>query len=188
LGRGRVNRKRINLASNKGYLLVSTLFFLVLSGLFSSSIIQVSGNHIIQLKQLATSYEAKSALNMSKQILAKEIKNSEIPTEGVVETSLGDVSIAREETDDIYTFTLTLTTTSGTKYSDDLQVAILEPEEEQEELEDEGPAKEPEEVEREEGIGGKVKEESETDETLEDSEEPEELEEPQVEEEPVTNP
>jgi len=182
LDRGRGNRKRINLASNKGYLLLSTLYFLVLSGLFSSSIIQVSGNHIIQLKQLATGYEAKSALNMSKQILEEEIQTNDIPTEGVVETSLGDVSIAREETDDIYTFTLTLTTTSGTKYSDDLQVAIPEPEEEQEELEeeeveeetDEGPAKESEEVEEEEEIEEKAEEETD-----------EELEEPPVEEESV---
>jgi len=167
------------------------LFFLVLSGLFSGSIIQVSGNHIIQLKQLATAYEAKSALNMSKQILNEEIKTNEIPKKAAVDTSLGDVSIVREETDEVYTFTLTLTTTAGTEYSDNLEISIPEPEgEPEEELKEdteEGPDEKPEEELEEETEEESEKEpEEELEEELEEEpeeelEEPEE--EPQIEEE-----
>lgn len=92
---------------------------------------------MIQLKQLSTAYEAKSALTLSKQMLKEEMTTEDIPAEGIINTSVGEVVIKRTDTEDAYTFTLTLTTTSGEEYLDDLQVNILETEENLEESEEE---------------------------------------------------
>lgn len=111
------------------------------SGLFSQSMIKISGNQIMQFRQIYTAYEAKSALNMSKNLLKKQVEEDQYPMVGSIHTSIGTVSIDGEEKAEEIIFTLTLTTDTGTQYSDKLSVLILEPELE-EELE-ESPLEEP---------------------------------------------
>jgi len=117
LGRRR-ERKQLKikaLRSEKCYLLLTTLFFLVLSGLFSHAIVKISVNQIIQLHQFSTAYQAKGALNMGEEILQSEIeKNNRIPTNGSISTSLGEIKMMRISED---TFQLTLTIENGKKFS-----------------------------------------------------------------------
>lgn len=146
---GKRNRKqggsRDRLTSEKGYLLLSTVFFLMFSGLFAQSMIKVAGNHVIQLRQLSGAYEAKSALNISEEILLQETRENELPVEGLIKTSEGRVSIKSKVNENEYLYTLTLTTNNGAQFSKDLIVAIPErkedlkdePEEPEELLEDE---------------------------------------------------
>lgn len=116
-------------------MLISTLFFLIFSGLFSQSLIKISGNHIVQLQQLSSAYEAKTTLNMSKEILKQKVEREEIPKEGSIVTSAGTVLIEREEISSEYIFTLTLTTNKRGQYSDEFVVAL--PEEEDTEVNEE---------------------------------------------------
>ncbi len=94
---------------DRGYVLISTLFFLMLSGLFSHSVIQISSSYLLQLRQLSTAYEGKAALNMSKSLLQQELENNHFPTSGSVQTSAGTVKIAgtKDSEQMIYHFTLT---------------------------------------------------------------------------------
>ena len=133
----------MKLKSERGYLLISTLFFLIFSGLFSQSIIKISGNHIIQLQQISSAYQAKTALNMSKELLKQKTELEEIPEKGSMTTSLGTILIKRRETATEYIFTLTLTTNSEAQYSDQLTITRSEAEEERpEEQNEETEAKE----------------------------------------------
>lgn len=83
--------------ANKGYLLLSALWLLIFSGIFSQGIIKISANHIIQLKQISTAYQAKSALNMSEQLLKKYIQeNTQLPEEGTIQTSVGTITVTKK--------------------------------------------------------------------------------------------
>lgn len=105
---GRRKQWLIYFKGEQGYLLISTLFFLMFSGLFSHSIIKISGNQIIQLKQFSTSYHAKGALNMSKELLDTYIEeNNDIPEQGQIKTSIGDVEI-RKKSENLLQLTITL--------------------------------------------------------------------------------
>lgn len=121
------------LTSEKGYLLLSTVFFLMFSGLFAQSMIKVASNHVIQLRQLSSAYEAKSALNISEEFLLQETRENEFPAEGLIATSEGPVVIKSKVNENEYLYTLTLTTNNGAQYSKDLIVAIAEREQELEE-------------------------------------------------------
>lgn len=67
----------MKIKNDGGYLLVSTLFVLLLSGIMAESIIRISRNHIIQLNQLSQSYEEKAALNLAEKILVDKIAQEE---------------------------------------------------------------------------------------------------------------
>ncbi len=117
-------------------MLISTLFFLIFSGLFSQSLIKISGNHILQLQQISSAYEAKTTLNMSKELLRQQAATEEMPEKGSMITSAGTVLIERQETPAEFIFTLTLTTNTNMQYSDEF-VLVLPEEEEDVEANDE---------------------------------------------------
>lgn len=123
-GRNKRSRRRHQLKSEKGYLLISTLFFLMFSGLFAQSMIKIVGNQMIQFRQISSAYQAKSALNMSKELLRQEINKNDIPNGGTINTSMGPVIIKREERKEEYTFELILIINSGEQYSDDFTISI----------------------------------------------------------------
>ncbi len=105
-------------------MLISTLFFLIFSGLFSQSLIKISGNHILQLQQISSAYEAKTTLNMSKELLRQKADTEEIPEKGSILTSAGTVLVERQEAPAEYIFTLTLTTNTKTQYSDEFVLEL----------------------------------------------------------------
>lgn len=105
---GRRRQWLAHFKGEQGYLLISTLFFLMFSGLFSHSIIKISGNQIMQLRQFSTSYHAKGALNMSEELLKTYIEeNNDIPEQGQIKTSIGNVEI-NKESEELFQLTITL--------------------------------------------------------------------------------
>jgi hypothetical protein len=101
------------------------------SGLFSQSMIKIAGNQIIQYRQISTAYEAKSALNMSKQLLRREVEEKSPPENGSITTSVGTVKIEQEENEESFIIALTLMTNSGAEYSDSLSILKPEPQDEE---------------------------------------------------------
>lgn len=92
----------------EGYLLISTLLFLVFSGLFSHSVIKISGHQIIQLRQFSRAYEAKGAINIGEELLNTYIEKEDIPPKkGQVRTSVGAIDI-KKKSEVIYQLSLTL--------------------------------------------------------------------------------
>lgn len=74
----RKSRKRVaKLQSENGYLMLSTLFLLVLIGIFMQSMIKISSNHIVQLNQIASSYQARTALNLTVQSVSNYIDKND---------------------------------------------------------------------------------------------------------------
>lgn len=131
---GRRRQWLAHFKSEQGYLLISTLFFLMFSGLFSHSIIKISGNQIMQLRQFSTSYHAKGALNMSEELLRTYIKeNNDIPEHGQIKTSIGDVEISKKSEE---LFQLTITLENNQKISKDVSIEADKSDEDLEKEED----------------------------------------------------
>lgn len=96
------------LKDENGYLLISTLFFLIFSGLFSHSVIKISSHQIIQLRQYSSAYQAKGALNMGEELLKNYVQeNNDVPTSGKINTSVGDI-VMMKESEDKFIFKITL--------------------------------------------------------------------------------
>lgn len=94
-------QRRIRLVSfqaEEGYLMLSTLFLLVLTGIFLQSAINISANYIIQLNQLSMAYQAKTALNMSERILHDYITehSNELPEQGELSSSVGNIKMTKK--------------------------------------------------------------------------------------------
>src|SRR5690625_7761003 len=97
------------------------------SGLFSHSIIKISGNQIMQLRQFSTSYHAKGALNMSEELLKTYIEeNNDIPEQGQIKTSIGNVEINKESEK---LFQLTITLENNQEISKDVSIKTNKSEE-----------------------------------------------------------
>lgn len=118
---GRSNR--INFTSEKGYLLVSTLFFLVFSAIFAGSMIRISGTQILQYNQITTAYEAKAALNLSETILLEHLETNETLSNGEISSSVGKIMISGHNQTGGTMYHLDLTTTKGLKFSQNVWVA-----------------------------------------------------------------
>ena len=134
-----MNKKRLTyIKSEQGYLLISTIFFLVFSGLFSHSLIRISGNQIMQLRQFKTAYEAKAAMNMGEVLLEDYMEEENIsPKKGKIKTSVGDINIKKKSE---INYQLTITLENGEIFSKEIKVKskkIDKPPEETEEKEDE---------------------------------------------------
>lgn len=121
----------------EGYLLVSTLFFLIFSGLFSHSIMQLTSNNLRQLNQFANAYQAKAALEMSAALLKDEMEDDYYPKNGRVETSVGTILIRRKGAEEEYHYTFSLKDKQDTTYTKDMTVKIMKYEEEVEDSQDE---------------------------------------------------
>lgn len=105
---------------------MSTLFFLVFTGLFTQMLIRISGNHIIQLRQFSEAYQAKTALNMSESILKDYIEtHEEVPTKGKINTSIGPINLKKMTDDE---FILKVTLANGMEYHQfvDIEIPVVE--------------------------------------------------------------
>lgn len=109
---------------NDGYVLISTLFFLLLSGLFSYSVIQVSSNYVIQLRQVSMAYEAKAALNMSEELLKHQLEGKSNPIDGTISTSVGQVKVTGKKQDKKIISQLILVKENGTTYKKEVTLPI----------------------------------------------------------------
>lgn len=115
-----------NLSSADGYLLVSTLFFMLFSAFFSHSMIQITANHISQMNQLTDAYLAKSALKMSENIIVEESEANNFPENGWVKTSVGSIEIKRRTQKEMYHYSLLLITENGTPYSSEFSIDFMD--------------------------------------------------------------
>lgn len=112
----------MKLAAEDGYLLLTTLFFLIVSVIFTTSMIRISSSHILQYNQLSHTYQAKAAINISKSRLLKEIDKNVYPQTGVIKTSNGEVFITNRQTEDVIHYHFELAYKNGVTYRDDLIV------------------------------------------------------------------
>lgn len=117
--------------NENGYLLVSTLFFLVFSGVFAQSLFMISRNHLIQQQQLSNAYQAKATLNMSESVLLNEINQGGIPNNGVIKTSHGTVNITNVEKEDSYQYELVIQLQNGMTYT---KITVIEKEVEEDDI------------------------------------------------------
>ena len=122
---GKLDRKfrrkfRLIFSREDGYLLLTTIYVLLASTIFFSSMIHIVSSQMIQYRQYSHAYQAKSALQMSKNILQNElVKQRNIQT-GVVHTSKGDVIITSNSTDGIIHYYFEITSQQGIIYRDEL--------------------------------------------------------------------
>ena len=108
------------LSREDGYLLLTTIYVLLASTIFFSSIIHIVSSQMLQYRQYSHAYQAKSALQMSKNLLQNElVKQRNIQT-GVVHTSKGDVIITSNSTDGIIHYYFEITSQQGIIYRDEL--------------------------------------------------------------------
>lgn len=121
----RIRMKKI-MNEDKGYVLISTLFFLMLSGLFSQSMIQISSNYVIQLRQVSTAYEAKAALTMCGEIVVKEQEGQSKPVKGTISTSVGEVNIQSKKQAEQIISQLTLIKENGDVYTKEVSTPITQ--------------------------------------------------------------
>lgn len=139
LGRTRIfeKRKRLNIASEKGYMLLTTLYFVLFSGLFAYSLIRISGNQIIQLNQITESYQARTALNMGIKLLEKELEDDDLPNKGTIYTSMGAITIDRIDTENEVKFVLYIQIDANSTYSEVYEYPLPEAENEPDEITEE---------------------------------------------------
>lgn len=120
--RGRKFTKELmNLQSEKGYLMLSTLYLLILTGIFSQSIIKTSANYIIQLNQISSAYQTKAAVNMTERILKDYIveNNYELPETGKISSSIGNIEVMKI-TDEEYE--VIITQRNGNKVNEKIKI------------------------------------------------------------------
>ncbi len=122
---GKLDRKfrrkyRLILSREDGYLLLTTIYVLLASTIFFSSIIHIVSSQMLQYRQYSHAYQAKAALQMSKNILQDElVKQGDIQT-GVVHTSNGDVVITSESSDGLIHYYFEIASQQGIIYRDEL--------------------------------------------------------------------
>lgn len=116
-------RKLVSLRSEKGYVMLSTLFLLVLTGIFLQSVIKISANYIIQLNQLSTAYQAKTALNMSEKILGDYIieNNDTFPEQVELLSSVGKIMITKNRND---SYDATITQPNGVAFHKIIELEV----------------------------------------------------------------
>lgn len=111
-----------------GYVLVSTLFFLLLSGLFAQSIIQISSNYVIQLRQVSSGYEAKAALNMCEELIVQKHEGAR-SVKGTISTSAGVVNVQSKKQADQIIYQLKLVKENGDNYKKEVSLPLSAEEE-----------------------------------------------------------
>lgn len=117
---------RVNIRNEEGYLLISTLFFLLFSSIFTASMIRISGNQILQYNQLTIAYESKAALNMVENLLLEYVNEHGPVKEGSVQTSIGEINLSVVDESKGITYLLTLEGDTGYNYSKEI-LYVIEP-------------------------------------------------------------
>lgn len=115
---------RVNIRNEEGYLLISTLFFLLFSSIFTVSMIRISGNQILQYNQLTIAYESKAALNMAENLLLEYVNEHGPVKEGSVQTSIGEINLSVVDESKGITYLLTLEGDTGYNYSKEILYVI----------------------------------------------------------------
>lgn len=129
-GKKRNKKEILCLKSEQGYLMLTTLFLLMLSGIMTQSLIKISTNHIIQLNEISASYEAKAALNVAENLLNEQLKEDNHNIQkGKIVASCGEIIIEKQSETK---YQLCLTTADNKTYHKDVKIELqppLEPEE-----------------------------------------------------------
>lgn len=114
------------MTESDGYVLVSTLFFLMLSGLFAQSIIQISSNYVTQLRQVSIGYESKAALNMCEELIVQKHEEETPSIKGTISTSVGVVDVQSKKQTDQIIYHLTLVKENGDVYTKEVKTPITQ--------------------------------------------------------------
>lgn len=108
--------------SEQGYLMLTTLFILMLSGIMTQSLIKISTNHIIQLNEISASYEARAALNVAENILKEQLKDTDQSVQkGKIVTSHGEIHVEKQSDLKYHLF---LTTAENKTYNKDINIQL----------------------------------------------------------------
>lgn len=97
-----IRKKLVDFKSEKGYLMLSTLFLLILSGIMTQGIIKISANHLVQLNQLARNYQEKAVFNLAESVLRDQLINEENRTikSAKLTSSVGDMELSKIKVDE----------------------------------------------------------------------------------------
>lgn len=125
LGRKKSRKRGVNFHTDNGYLMLSTLFLLVLVGLLMQSVVKISSNYIVQLNQIASSYQAKTALNLTEASLYGYIvnNNNQLPEKGELSTSVGPIKVKQTQKNK---YRATLTQENGIEYTKIFKITHIE--------------------------------------------------------------
>ncbi len=96
---------------------------LILSGIFTHGMIKLSTNHLIQLRQLSSAYQAKAALNMGEILLNEHIisRDYELPERAIIATSMGEVQLIKKTTNE---YQATIIQTNKDEFSKDIKIDL----------------------------------------------------------------
>lgn len=95
-GQKRIKAIMPNIKAENGYLIINLLFILMLSAIMTQGIIKLSSSQLIQLNEIASHYQAKTALNLAENILQKELQESDKKIEsGRIVSSIGEIKIKK---------------------------------------------------------------------------------------------
>lgn len=124
-------RKLMDFQSENGYLMLTTLFMLILSGIFTHGMIKISANHLIQLHQLSSTYQAKAALNMGETLLNEYIisRDYKLPERAIISTSIGEVQIIKKTANE---YQATIIQTNNDEFSKNIKIELPKTEDSQE--------------------------------------------------------
>lgn len=129
IGKQKTKQASFIWTSEQGYLMISTLFVLLLAGIITQSFIKISTNHLLQLNEIAATYQAKASLNMAEQIVRDQLDDTnQIIQSGKIITSQGEILIEKQAEDE---YCLRLITPAQQKYTKNIMVDLpsIEPEE-----------------------------------------------------------
>ncbi len=122
---GELGRRKLKIGSNEqGYLLITTLYILIFSGLFSHSVIKISVHQMVQLNQLSMGYLAKGTLNMGEDLLKNYIEEQDtLPEQGEIKTSNGQITITKTSTNE---YKLELKTKEGYSFKKSVIIQLAD--------------------------------------------------------------
>lgn len=110
--------------------MLSTLFLFVLTGLFLQGACKISTSHIIQLNQISSTYQAKTALNMSERLLKDYIieHDGELPQKAGMSSSAGRIEINKNTSNH---YEAVIKQNNGMQLSKQIKIDIFENESEE---------------------------------------------------------
>lgn len=105
--------------------MLSTLFLFVLTALFLQSAINISANYIIQSNQIASAYQARTALNMSERLLKDYIieNNNDLPVKAEIASSAGRINIVKSSNN---SYEAVITQENGLRYTKEIIIELVE--------------------------------------------------------------
>lgn len=112
-------------------MMLSTLYLLMLAGIFLQGMVKISTNHIIQLNQLSTTYQMKTAIHLSEQLIKDYIIDhpEDLPEKMLFTSSAGNISAQKNGQ---IKYKMSIIHENGYSLEKDITIVIPEQEEEKE--------------------------------------------------------